>query len=416
MALIEKRYGLMGRILGVAELPQGPQGRRGRDPAPRPSGHSRHERVPGRGPRSTRPSRRHRRTGEVLWRVRSRRRASSTSRTGTHLGRSSSTSATKLATLGDPRPAARRGAAGLGTRSVAGDCSRTSTSVACRWLGDATGRQWVSVGWTFLGVTTAVTAVAGLTSQAAGRQGVRRALVAAAPGRGVLRTNAWPRSCCQATSVRRWTRDRRRRGSPPGPRALLGFPHRSVTRLLGRPDREARRARPTPTSCVGGSGAPRAGADDLRVAREETSGGATTGSPRCASVTASCASRRRWPRCRRMAGWSRHSGTAWSSWMPSSTAGSWRLRCWRRCRRGGTPIFFPLEYGTGVMRFRVRRYFSPVVARAAFRRALGRIRRGHVPLPGARPLHRGHGQPDREQVAALPAHGEIGDRRRPKAK
>jgi CubicO group peptidase (beta-lactamase class C family) len=25
------------------------------------------------------------------------------------------------------------------------------------------------------------------------------------------------------------------------------------------------------------------------------------------------------------------------------------------------PIFFPLEYGTGLMRFRVRRYFSPVV-------------------------------------------------------
>lgn len=30
-------------------------------------------------------------------------------------------------------------------------------------------------------------------------------------------------------------------------------------------------------------------------------------------------------------------------------------------QQGWHPIFFPLEYGTGVMRFRVRRYFSPVV-------------------------------------------------------
>lgn len=30
------------------------------------------------------------------------------------------------------------------------------------------------------------------------------------------------------------------------------------------------------------------------------------------------------------------------------------------------PIFFPLEYGTGVMRFRVRRYFSPIVRVPAF--------------------------------------------------
>jgi D-alanyl-D-alanine carboxypeptidase len=30
-------------------------------------------------------------------------------------------------------------------------------------------------------------------------------------------------------------------------------------------------------------------------------------------------------------------------------------------QQGWHPIFFPLEYGTGLMRFRVRRYFSPVV-------------------------------------------------------